>query len=118
MLACRANQPRRLVEVVAPERIGDDLDRLEPELQAAVDVFSHFVRRPAEGIDGTVGEHPVALALPKQGGEAFAEHFAAQIPERDVDRRNGVDDRAASAVVAGKIIHAIPETLDVAGVAP
>ena len=48
-----------MVEIVAPERVGDDLDRPEAELEPAVDVAAHLVRRLAQRIDRAVGEHPL-----------------------------------------------------------
>ena len=82
-----------LLEIVAPVRIGDDLDRLEAELQAAVDVAAHLVRRLAQRIDGAVGEHAVALRLAEQRARPACPRLAADVPERDVDGAHGVDDR-------------------------
>ena len=65
MLTRGTDQHGRLVEVVAPERVGNDLDRLEAELQATVDVPAYIVRCLAERIDGAIGEHAVALASPE-----------------------------------------------------
>ena len=103
---------RRLIEVVAPERIGDDLDRLQPELQAAVDVAAHLVRRLAQRIDRAIGEHAVALARwPSSVATGLPSSLAAQVPERDVDRADGMDDGAAPAVIAGRVVHLAPTGL-------
>jgi len=110
---CGADQSRRLVEVLAPERIGDDLDGLQAELEAAIDVPANVVGRLAERIDRAIGEHPVALPRAEHRADALAAHLAAKVPQRDVDGRDRVDHDAPAAVVAGQFVHAIPKVLDI-----
>ena len=103
-----------LVEVVAPKGVGDDLDGAQPELQAAVDVAPDLAGGLAQRIHRAVGENTVAPPSTQHLRQRLTPGLAANVPERDIDRADGVDDRAAAAMVAGRVVHAVPESLYVA----
>src|SRR5260221_14730348 len=111
MLARGANQASRLFQVVAPERIGDDLDGAQPELDATVDVAPHIVGRLAQGIDRAIGQDTRSLAAAEKFGQRLAANLAADVPEGDVDGADRMDDHAASAIIASAVIHPLPARL-------
>ena len=45
VLARGANELGGEIKILAPERIGDDLDGFQAELQSAIDVLAHSIRR-------------------------------------------------------------------------
>jgi len=75
-----ADQLGSLFQIVAPEGIGDDLDRVQAQLEAPVDGAPHFVRRLAQGIDSAIGQHAGALPSAQEFGQRLAAGLAADIP--------------------------------------
>ena len=116
MLARGVDQSFGPGQIVAPERIGHDLDRLQPELQAAIDRPADLIGRFSQRIDRAIREHPVAPPRPEQIGRRLAGNLAANVPQGDVDGAQGVDDHAAAAVIAGEVVHPVPESLDVGSI--
>src|SRR5262245_52915712 len=111
MLACGTDQALRMSEILAPRSLRADLDRLQAEVQAAIDVLPDLVGRLAERIDRAVGCHAVTFAPAEQLDDRLPRRLSANVPQRDVDRRNRVDDGAAPAVIAGCVVHQVPQRL-------
>ncbi len=116
VIARRADQPGCRLQVVGPVRIGDDLDGAQPHRQGAIEIDPRLVRRSPQRVDRAVGLDAVAPLAAQQLDHRLALGLALDVPQRDVDAADGVDRRAAPAEVVGRVVHAVPQPFDVAGV--
>ena len=64
----------------------------------------------------SVCQQAVALSFAEQVGDRLALDLAADVPQGDVDGAHGMDHHAAAAVIAGPVIHPVPQGLDPHGV--
>ena len=96
-----------LAEVLPAELEGGEARLLEAgRLLAGLDAV-----RPEEG--GGVGADLGVGRAAQEVAERAAERLALDVPEGDVDAADGVDHRAAAAIVDRGLVHLVPEALDV-----